>query len=38
MRVPQAIACIIITTYLCYMYVHYMPFRTAWINDLQVSQ
>ena len=34
----QAIACIIITTYLCYMYVRYMPFRTAWINGLQVSQ
>ncbi|GAB4813124.1 hypothetical protein N2152v2_000170 [Parachlorella kessleri] len=33
----QAIACIIITTYLWYMYVRYMPFRTAWINGLQAS-
>ncbi|GAB4813118.1 hypothetical protein N2152v2_000164 [Parachlorella kessleri] len=33
----QAIACIIITTYLCYMYVRYIPFRTAWINGMQAS-
>ncbi|GAB4813128.1 hypothetical protein N2152v2_000174 [Parachlorella kessleri] len=32
-----AIACITITTYLCYMYVRYMPFRTAWVNGLQAS-
>ncbi|GAB4813125.1 hypothetical protein N2152v2_000171 [Parachlorella kessleri] len=32
-----AIACIMITTYLCYMYVRYMPFRTAWVNGLQAS-
>ncbi|GAB4813121.1 hypothetical protein N2152v2_000167 [Parachlorella kessleri] len=33
----QGIACIIITTYLCYIYVRYIPFRTAWVNGLQVA-
>ena len=34
---PQGIACIIITTYLCFTYVRYVPFQTAWINGLQVA-
>ncbi|GAB4816720.1 hypothetical protein N2152v2_003766 [Parachlorella kessleri] len=31
------IACIIMMTYLCYNYVRYMPFQTAWINGVQAS-
>ncbi|GAB4820337.1 hypothetical protein N2152v2_007383 [Parachlorella kessleri] len=33
----QAIAGIIITTYLCYEYVRYVPFQTFWVNGLQVA-
>ncbi|GAB4820336.1 hypothetical protein N2152v2_007382 [Parachlorella kessleri] len=33
----EAIAGIIITTYLCFEYVRYVPFKTSWINGLQAS-
>ncbi len=34
----QAIAGIIITTYLCFEYVRYVPFKRSWINGLQVDK
>ena len=34
----QAIAGIIITSYLCYEYIRYVPFQTFWVNGLQVGK